>query len=104
MLLIPDYVERGLAFIPDNYGFPMSRYRLGIRGYAKFTVKELLRQYLRVEQQFQLGHYDKCVEKLRQKEENIELIVSHILSRSQVQAKNKLILMIIVSLTSSPWR
>ncbi|CAC5416435.1 ACACA [Mytilus coruscus] len=45
----------------------VQRYRNGIRGHMKTVVQDLLKQYLRVEQQFQQGHYDKCITKLMEK-------------------------------------
>ena len=45
-----------------------------------------------VEIQFQSGHYDKCVSKLREKyKDDMAELLNHIFSHSQVLAKNKLV-------------
>ena len=49
-----------IVSVPDHvYVVSVSRYRSGIRGHMKAVVMDLLRQYLKVEVQFQHGeeHY-----------------------------------------------
>ncbi|ODM98808.1 Acetyl-CoA carboxylase, partial [Orchesella cincta] len=57
------------VFSPHNTRDCSTRSALqdGIRGRMKSAVQELLRIYLGVETQFQHGHYDKCVQALRDK-------------------------------------
>ncbi|XP_074643040.1 acetyl-CoA carboxylase-like isoform X2 [Tubulanus polymorphus] len=74
----------------------VQRYRNGIRGYMKSVVQDFLKMYLKVETQFQDGHYDKCVASLRDKnKDDMSAVVSQIFSHSQVLKKNKLIIMLI---------
>lgn len=74
----------------------VQRYRGGIRGHMKSVVQELLRQYLRVELQFQHGSYDKCVQQLRDKnKENIPMVVQTIFSHLAVMQKNSLVILLI---------
>lgn len=44
-----------LLFVSDQTAFVCIRYRSGIRGHMKAVVMDLLRQYLKVEIQFQNG-------------------------------------------------
>lgn len=57
-------------------------------------VQELLKQYLDVEQNFQCGHYDKCVSTLREKhkDEGMAVVVQKIFSHLQVPKKNSLVI------------
>ena len=49
---------------------------------------------------FVLGHYDKCVAALREKfKDDMSTVTGTIFSHSQVQKKNALIIMLIVSTT-----
>ncbi|XP_048240447.1 acetyl-CoA carboxylase-like isoform X4 [Haliotis rufescens] len=74
----------------------VQRYRSGIRGHLKSVVQDLLRQYLRVELQFQQGHYDKCVYQLREKnKDDMATVVGTIFSHLAVQQKNNLVIMLI---------
>nr|KAG5704977.1 hypothetical protein BaRGS_022819 [Batillaria attramentaria] len=74
----------------------VQRYRGGIRGHMKSVVQELLRQYLRVELQFQQGSYDKCVQQLRDKnKDNIPMVVQIIFSHLAVNQKNSLVILLI---------
>ncbi|XP_076466128.1 acetyl-CoA carboxylase-like isoform X2 [Babylonia areolata] len=74
----------------------VQRYRGGIRGHMKSVVQDLLRQYLRVELQFQHGSYDKCVQQLRDKnKDNIPLVMQIIFSHIAVQQKNSLVILLI---------
>ncbi|XP_064618157.1 acetyl-CoA carboxylase-like isoform X2 [Liolophura sinensis] len=74
----------------------VQRYRNGIRGHMKSVVQEFLRQYLRVETQFQDGHYDKCVAALRERnKDDMAAVTATIFSHSAVLKKNALIIMLI---------
>lgn len=74
----------------------VQRYRNGIRGRMKVVVQDLLKQYLAVEREFQLGHYDKCVSVLREKhKDNMGAVVSKIFSHLQVAKKNQLVINLI---------
>ncbi|XP_026566055.1 acetyl-CoA carboxylase 1 isoform X2 [Pseudonaja textilis] len=74
----------------------VQRYRSGIRGHMKAVVMDLLRQYLRVETQFQHGHYDKCVFALREENKNdMNTVLNYIFSHAQVTKKNLLVTMLI---------
>ncbi|KAG8451331.1 hypothetical protein GDO86_003516 [Hymenochirus boettgeri] len=74
----------------------VQRYRSGIRGHMKAVVMDLLRQYLKVETQFQHGHYDKCVFALREENKSdLTLVLNYIFSHAQVTKKNLLITMLI---------
>ncbi|XP_021331869.1 acetyl-CoA carboxylase 1 isoform X2 [Danio rerio] len=74
----------------------VQKYRSGIRGHMKAVVMDLLRQYLRVEVQFQHGHYDKCVFALRE-ENKVDManVLNYIFSHAQVTKKNCLVTMLI---------
>ncbi|ODN03125.1 Acetyl-CoA carboxylase [Orchesella cincta] len=68
----------------------------GIRGRMKSAVQELLRIYLGVETQFQHGHYDKCVQALRDKhKDDMQAVTSCIFSHYQVAKKNIVVTMLI---------
>nr|KAF6454464.1 acetyl-CoA carboxylase alpha [Rousettus aegyptiacus] len=74
----------------------VQRYRSGIRGHMKAVVMDLLRQYLRVETQFQNGHYDKCVFTLREENKSdMNTVLNYIFSHAQVTKKNLLVTMLI---------
>ncbi|XP_033740192.1 acetyl-CoA carboxylase-like isoform X1 [Pecten maximus] len=74
----------------------VQRYRNGIRGHMKAVVKDLLKQYLHVELQFQHGHYDKCVMKLTEnKKDNMSQVVGSIFSHIAISNKNSLVIMLI---------
>ncbi|XP_023378626.1 acetyl-CoA carboxylase 1 isoform X1 [Pteropus vampyrus] len=74
----------------------VQRYRSGIRGHMKAVVMDLLRQYLRVETQFQNGHYDKCVFVLREENKSdMNTVLNYIFSHAQVTKKNLLVTMLI---------
>ncbi|XP_066465318.1 acetyl-CoA carboxylase 1 [Eleutherodactylus coqui] len=74
----------------------VQRYRSGIRGHMKAVVMDLLRQYLKVETQFQHGHYDKCVFSLREENKSdLTMVLNYIFSHAQVTRKNLLITMLI---------
>nr|XP_014343158.1 PREDICTED: acetyl-CoA carboxylase isoform X1 [Latimeria chalumnae] len=74
----------------------VQRYRSGIRGHMKAVVMDLLRQYLKVETQFQHGHYDKCVFALREENKNdMPTVLNYIFSHAQVTKKNLLVTMLI---------
>ncbi|XP_063308912.1 acetyl-CoA carboxylase 1 isoform X1 [Pelobates fuscus] len=74
----------------------VQRYRSGIRGHMKAVVMDLLRQYLKVETQFQHGHYDKCVFALREENKSdLTTVLNYIFSHAQVTKKNLLITMLI---------
>ncbi|RVE63621.1 hypothetical protein OJAV_G00138120 [Oryzias javanicus] len=74
----------------------VQKYRSGIRGHMKAVVMDLLRQYLKVEIQFQNGHYDKCVFALRE-ENKVDManVLNYIFSHAQVTKKNLLVTMLI---------
>ncbi|XP_075445618.1 acetyl-CoA carboxylase 1 isoform X3 [Ascaphus truei] len=74
----------------------VQRYRSGIRGHMKAVVMDLLRQYLKVETQFQNGHYDKCVFALREENKSdLTAVLNSIFSHAQVTKKNLLVTMLI---------
>ncbi|XP_062596285.1 acetyl-CoA carboxylase 1-like isoform X10 [Saccostrea cucullata] len=70
-------------------------YRNGIRGHMKSVVQDLLKQYVRVEVQFQHGHYDKCIAQLISKTKDMSAVAGSIFSHLAVQKKNILITMLI---------
>ncbi|XP_067945833.1 acetyl-CoA carboxylase-like [Watersipora subatra] len=73
----------------------IKRYRNGVRGYMKYIVRELLAQYLEVEERFQNGHFDKCVEAIRRDFTDTADVVPYIFSHAHIQTKNLLVLKII---------
>lgn len=75
----------------------VQRYRNGIRGRMRSCVQDLVRQYIEVEQHFQLGHYDKCVSQLREryKDDGMAQVVQKIFSHLSVHKKNQLIIKLI---------
>uniref|UniRef100_A0A8C9YX11 acetyl-CoA carboxylase n=1 Tax=Sander lucioperca TaxID=283035 RepID=A0A8C9YX11_SANLU len=74
----------------------VQKYRSGIRGHMKAVVMDLLRQYLKVEIQFQNGHYDKCVFALREENKgDMANVLNYIFSHAQVTKKNLLVTMLI---------
>ncbi|XP_069082674.1 acetyl-CoA carboxylase 1 isoform X4 [Pleurodeles waltl] len=74
----------------------VQRYRSGIRGHMKAVVMDLLRQYLKVETQFQHGHYEKCVFALREENKSeLTTVLNYIFSHAQVTKKNLLVTMLI---------
>uniref|UniRef100_A0A673Z9H0 acetyl-CoA carboxylase n=1 Tax=Salmo trutta TaxID=8032 RepID=A0A673Z9H0_SALTR len=74
----------------------VQKYRSGIRGHMKAVVMDLLRQYLKVEVQFQHGHYDKCVFTLREENKgDMANVLNYIFSHAQVTKKNLLVTMLI---------
>uniref|UniRef100_A0A8C1CXW5 acetyl-CoA carboxylase n=1 Tax=Cyprinus carpio carpio TaxID=630221 RepID=A0A8C1CXW5_CYPCA len=74
----------------------VQKYRSGIRGHMKAVVMDLLRQYLRVEVQFQHGHYEKCVFALREENKgDMANVLNYIFSHAQVTKKNSLVTMLI---------
>lgn len=52
---MPNLYKAALFFVSDQTVFVSDRYRSGIRGHMKAVVMDLLRQYLKVEIQFQNG-------------------------------------------------
>nr|WDE40200.1 acetyl-CoA carboxylase [Tegillarca granosa] len=74
----------------------VQRYRNGIRGHMKSVVQDLLKQYLRVELQFQHGSYDKCIAQLMEKnKDNMSTVAGNIFSHISIQHKNTLVIMLI---------
>ncbi|XP_067350310.1 acetyl-CoA carboxylase 1 isoform X6 [Channa argus] len=74
----------------------VQKYRSGIRGHMKAVVMDLLRQYLKVEIQFQNGHYEKCVFALREENKgDLTNVLNYIFSHAQVTKKNLLVTMLI---------
>ncbi|KAI4875743.1 hypothetical protein NFI96_024258 [Prochilodus magdalenae] len=74
----------------------VQKYRSGIRGHMRAVVMDLLRQYLKVEVQFQHGHYDKCVFALREENKgDMANVLNYIFSHAQVTKKNSLVTMLI---------
>ena len=62
-------------------------------------MQELLREYVRVEKQFQLDSYDKCVSRMRDAPEaKMADVTADIFSNSHVLEKNILVIELIVSL------
>ncbi|XP_052244589.1 acetyl-CoA carboxylase-like isoform X1 [Dreissena polymorpha] len=86
------------AFFMNTQGIVelIQRYRNGIRGHTKTIIQDLLRQYLRVEQQFQNGSWDKCVTHLMERnKEDMAAVTGIIFSSQAVQEKNKLVIQLI---------
>ncbi|XP_037086840.1 LOW QUALITY PROTEIN: acetyl-CoA carboxylase-like [Pollicipes pollicipes] len=80
----------------------VQRYRSGIRGRLKSVVQDLLRTYLQVESQFQVGSYDKCVHLLADKhKDDMSVVVQTIFSHSMVAQKNQLVTMLLDYLVKS---
>ncbi|KAJ8315639.1 LOW QUALITY PROTEIN: hypothetical protein KUTeg_007789 [Tegillarca granosa] len=80
----------------------VQRYRNGIRGHMKSVVQDLLKQYLRVELQFQHGSYDKCIAQLMEKnKDNMSTVAGNIFSHISIQHKNTLVIMLILQLITS---
>uniref|UniRef100_A0A8B9RIV5 acetyl-CoA carboxylase n=1 Tax=Astyanax mexicanus TaxID=7994 RepID=A0A8B9RIV5_ASTMX len=74
----------------------VQKYRSGIRGHMRAVVMDLLRQYLKVEVQFQHGHYDKCVFALREENKgDMANVLNYIFSHAKVTKKNSLVTMLI---------
>uniref|UniRef100_A0A8C9FA64 acetyl-CoA carboxylase n=1 Tax=Pavo cristatus TaxID=9049 RepID=A0A8C9FA64_PAVCR len=77
----------------------VQRYRSGIRGHMKAVVMDLLRQYLKVETQFQHGeslHIKHCVFALREENKSdMNAVLNYIFSHAQVTKKNLLVTMLI---------
>lgn len=75
----------------------VQRYRNGIRGRMRSCVQDLVRNYIEVEQHFQVGQYDKCVSSLREKykDEGMATVVNKIFSHLSVGRKNQLIIKLI---------
>jgi len=58
----------------------------------------LIRDYHRVELQFQHGSFDKCVIAMREKrKDNVRSVVEDVLSHAGVAKKNQLVVQLIVS-------
>lgn len=80
----------------------ITRYRNGIRGHLKDVLVSLIHEYLRVEVQFQLGSFDKCVIAMRdQHKTNVRSVVDDVLSHASVAKKNLLVVQLIVSVVSA---
>lgn len=63
----------------------------------KNVVQELLKEYLRIEMQFQHGSYDKCCAALKEKnKDDMSAVTADIFSHAQVSKKNILITALIV--------
>uniref|UniRef100_UPI00358EE22F acetyl-CoA carboxylase-like isoform X2 n=1 Tax=Myxine glutinosa TaxID=7769 RepID=UPI00358EE22F len=74
----------------------VQRYRSGIRGHMKVVVMDLLREYLKVETQFQQGNYDKCVLALREQHRGeMAAVLNLMFSHAQVAKKNILVTLLI---------
>lgn len=77
----------------------VQRYRNGIRGHMKAVIQDLLRQYLKVELQFQNGSYDKCIAQLIERnKDDIGVVTGIIFSSLSVQKKNSLVILLIEQL------
>jgi len=75
-----------------------SSYSNGIRGHLKNVILSLIKEYHRVESQFQHGSIDKCVVALRDRnKDNVKLVVEDVLSHANVAKKNILVVQLIVS-------
>ncbi|XP_060601349.1 acetyl-CoA carboxylase-like isoform X2 [Ruditapes philippinarum] len=74
-------------------------YRNGVRGHMKTVIQDLLRQYLKVEIQFQNGSYDKCIAQLIERnKDDIGVVTGNIFSSLAVAKKNNVIIMLIEQL------
>ncbi|XP_076818165.1 acetyl-CoA carboxylase-like isoform X1 [Clavelina lepadiformis] len=72
------------------------KYRNGIRGHLKDVILGLIKEYHRVESQFQHGSFDKSVIAIRDKDKgNIKSIVEDVLSHASVAKKNALVVQLI---------
>ncbi|KAK7925056.1 hypothetical protein WMY93_007366 [Mugilogobius chulae] len=91
------FPSQQIANILDSHAATLNKkYRSGIRGHMKAVVMDLLRQYLKVEIQFQNGHYDKCVFALREENKgDMANVLNYIFSHAQVTKKNLLVTMLI---------
>ena len=79
--------------------FEFFRYRNGNRGHMKRVIEDLIKKYLEVEVQFQEGHYDNCVAKLREfYKDDMSMVTGVIFARSQVAKRNLLVNLLVVSL------
>ncbi|KAF7492692.1 hypothetical protein SSS_08750 [Sarcoptes scabiei] len=87
------------AFFLNTQGIVqlVQRYRNGIRGRMRSCVQDLIRNYIEVEQHFQLGHYDKCVTAMREKykDDGMQKVVQIIFSHLSINRKNQLIIKLI---------
>nr|CAB3219668.1 acetyl-CoA carboxylase-like [Phallusia mammillata] len=74
----------------------VNRYSSGIRGHLKAVILSLVKEYFRVESQFQHGSFDKSVIALRDKsKDNIRNVVEDVLSHASVAKKNVLVVQLI---------
>ncbi|KAK3098334.1 hypothetical protein FSP39_018526, partial [Pinctada imbricata] len=79
----------------------VQRYRNGIRGHMKSVVQDLLRLYLKVEIQFQQGHYDKCITQLMERNnKDMATVAATIFSHLGFKEKNTLVIMLLDHLCS----
>ncbi|XP_040575050.1 acetyl-CoA carboxylase [Lepeophtheirus salmonis] len=73
-----------------------TRYRNGVRGQMKDSVTDLLWRYIEVEKHFQIGHYDKIVNNLRQHinscdQKDMLWAVDRIFARNQYKQRNVIV-------------
>lgn len=74
----------------------VQRYRNGIKGHMKSVIQNLLKQYLAVEQKFQIGSFDKCINNLREEnKDNMQKVLDVIFSHANYNNKNNLVIMLI---------
>ncbi|ESN91710.1 hypothetical protein HELRODRAFT_70230, partial [Helobdella robusta] len=89
--------EKDVFFIAtQGIGQFVKKFRNGLRGHTKLVIQEFIRNYLKIETQFQHGSYDKCVSLLRgANKDDMTLVTPFIFSHSQVAKKNLLIISLI---------
>ncbi|CAB4070281.1 ACACA [Lepeophtheirus salmonis] len=73
-----------------------TRYRNGVRGQMKDSVTDLLWRYIEVEKHFQIGHYDKILNNLRQHinscdQKDMLWAVDRIFARNQYKQRNVIV-------------
>lgn len=74
----------------------VQRYRNGIKGHMKSVIQNLLKQYLAVEEKFQTGSFDKCINNLREEnKDNMQKVLDVIFSHANYNNKNNLVIMLI---------
>ncbi|WAR06945.1 ACAC-like protein [Mya arenaria] len=89
------------AFFMNTQGIVelIQRYRNGIRGHTKSIIQDLLRQYLKVEMQFQQGSLDKCITELMERnKDDMAVVTGTIFSSLAVHQKNAVVILLIEQL------
>jgi acetyl-CoA carboxylase / biotin carboxylase 1 len=79
----------------------IARYSDGLRGHVNYLIAHFLREYLDVEQHFQLRSREEIYEQLRDAKQSKESVVGMVLSRSQISRKTDLVLHLLNSVGAS---